>query len=215
VTDDGERLCHVAKMPSRDPFFALAPELRLHLSEDDGALVVSSREVARVFFHRKHRRVLRKIMRDIWDMPMQPNYEDEYRLRDDGTVDITSTGLTSVLNHWGFHNKNKRLREFRDRYVKLIVGATKEIEAETGKSPIRNGVSLFFPDLHWRYFTEDGLMCCEECRMPPRVWGPMVRDELWTAIAHKDAFLCLDWIEHRLGRALTQADLKFPQPLLW
>jgi len=110
----------ITNLPPRDPFFALAPELKLHLSETDGALVVNSREVARVFFHRKHRRVLRKIMRDIWHMPMQPDYGDEYRQCEDGTVDITSTGLTSVLSHWGFHNKNKRLREFQHRFVKLI-----------------------------------------------------------------------------------------------
>jgi hypothetical protein len=60
---------------------------------------------------------------------------------------------------------------------------------------------------------DSGLMCCEDCRVPPRLWGPMLRDELWTAIAHKDAFLCFDCIEHRLGRMLTQADVKFPQPL--
>jgi len=34
----------VTNFPPRDPFFALAPELKLHLSETDGALVVSSRE---------------------------------------------------------------------------------------------------------------------------------------------------------------------------
>jgi hypothetical protein len=40
----------ITNLPPRDPFFALAPELKLHLSEDDGALVVDSREVARVQF---------------------------------------------------------------------------------------------------------------------------------------------------------------------
>ena len=40
----------ITNLPPRDPFFALAPELKLHLSEDDGALVVNSREVARVQF---------------------------------------------------------------------------------------------------------------------------------------------------------------------
>jgi hypothetical protein len=38
----------ITKLPPRDPFFALAPELRLHLSEADGALVVNNREVARL-----------------------------------------------------------------------------------------------------------------------------------------------------------------------
>jgi len=37
--------------------------------------------------------------------------------------------------------------------------------------------------------------------------GPILRDELWAAIAHEDAFLRLDCIERRLGRPLTQADL--------
>jgi hypothetical protein len=207
------RTAEITNLPPRDPFFALAPELKLHLSETDGALVVNSREVARVFFHRKHRRVLRKIMWDIWHRPMRPNYADEYRLCEDGTVDITSVGLTSVLSHWGFHNKNKRVREFQYQFVKLITSAAKEIEAQTGSNPIRRGISLFFPDLHWRYFTEDGLQCCEDCRLPPRVWGPMLHDELWAAIAHEDAFLCFDCSERRLGRSLTQADLKFPQPL--
>jgi hypothetical protein len=46
---------NVTTLPPRDPIFALAPELRLHRSELDGQLVVSSREVARVFFHRRPR----------------------------------------------------------------------------------------------------------------------------------------------------------------
>lgn len=65
---------NVTALPPRDPIFALAPELKLHRFEFDGALVVNSREVARVFFHRKHRRVLRKIMKDIWHMPMRPDF---------------------------------------------------------------------------------------------------------------------------------------------
>jgi hypothetical protein len=36
----------------------------------------------------------------------------------------------------------------------------------------------------------------------------MLRDELWATIAKPEAFLCLGCIEKRLGRHLTQADLK-------
>ena len=43
--------------------------------------------------------------------------------------------------------------------------------------------------------------------------GPILRDELWATIAKPtiakpDEFLCFDCIEKRLGRELTQADLK-------
>jgi hypothetical protein len=37
---------NVTALPPRDPLFALAPELKLHRSEFDGALVVNSREVS-------------------------------------------------------------------------------------------------------------------------------------------------------------------------
>jgi hypothetical protein len=169
----------IVELPASDPFFALAPELKLHLSELDGALVVNSREVARVFFHRKHRRVLRKIMWDIWHTPMQPNYEDEYRQRADGTVDITGKGLTSALCHWGGHNKNKRVRH----------------------------IKKFFPGVRMGYVTEDGFrQCCDDCRLPEPA-GPMLHDELWATFAEPNAFLCFACIERRLGRQLTQADL--------
>jgi hypothetical protein len=39
---------NITALPPHDPIFALAPELKLHRSEFDGALVVNSREVARV-----------------------------------------------------------------------------------------------------------------------------------------------------------------------
>jgi hypothetical protein len=48
----------ITTLPPRDPIFALAPELKLHLSDVDGQLVVNSREVARVFFHHNHRCLL-------------------------------------------------------------------------------------------------------------------------------------------------------------
>jgi hypothetical protein len=40
--------------------------------------------------------------------------------------------------------------------------------------------------------------------------GPVLHDELWATIAppDTDGFLCFDCIEKRLGRGLTQADLK-------
>ena len=54
---------NITALPPHDPIFALAPELKLHLFEFDGALVVNSREVARVF-GRRHRLLLRNIMED-------------------------------------------------------------------------------------------------------------------------------------------------------
>jgi hypothetical protein len=99
--------------PPDDPFFALAPELKLRLSELDGVLVTSSREVARVFFHDNHQQLIRHIMWSIWNDPMQPNYHDEFRQHPDGTVDITSRGLLEALNHWGFeYEETERHREF-------------------------------------------------------------------------------------------------------
>jgi hypothetical protein len=199
---------NVTTLPPRDPIFALAPELKLHLSEIDGALVVNSREVARVFFHRKHRRVLRKIMWDIWQDPMQPNYEDEYRQRADGTVDITSLGLTSVLCHWGFGHRNKRVKEFQHRLVQLVTARAKQIKAETGRNLIVEGIKKFFPGVRMGYVTEDGFrQCCDDCQQPLPA-GPALHDELWTSIAQPDAFLCFVCFEKRLGRPLTQADLK-------
>jgi hypothetical protein len=50
-------------------------------------------------------------------------------------------------------------------------------------------------------------LVCRDCRhvLP---MGPMLHDELWATIAQLEEFLCLDCIEKRLGRGLTQADLK-------
>jgi hypothetical protein len=58
-----------------------------------------------------------------------------------------------------------------------------------------------------RYFTKDGRECCDDCRYPLPA-GPTLHDELWATIAQPDAFLCFDCTEKRLGRRLTQADLK-------
>src|SRR5215471_961380 len=112
----------ITNLPPRDPIYALAPELRLHLSEVDGALVVNSREVARVFFHRKHRRVVRKIMRDIWHHPMRPERWHRFRPREDGTIDMTSDGLVLALCGWGFR-KRKRVNEFVHGWVELVCAA--------------------------------------------------------------------------------------------
>jgi hypothetical protein len=107
------KLTNITTLSPRDPIFALAPELKLHLSELDGQLVVNSREVARVFFHYNHRQLLRHIMWNIWHTPMQPNYEDEFRQRPDGTVDITASGLTGALGH----QRNNRQRRAKSNGI--------------------------------------------------------------------------------------------------
>jgi len=194
----------VTALPPPDPIFALAPELKLHWSVLDGRLVVSSREVARVFFHPRHRRVLRKIMQDIWEMPMQPETRDWFRRQADGTIDMTSDGLSVALGGWGF--RNKRVLQFTIGWVQLVSATAKEIEAKTGLNPITEGIKKFFPGLRWRRFTHDGHQCCDDCEFPLPA-GPMLHDELWATVAEPDAFLCLDCIEKRLGRPLTQGDL--------
>jgi hypothetical protein len=193
----------VTPLPPRDPIFALAPELKLHLSELDGQLVVSSREVARVFFHRRHRQVLRKIMKDIWHMPMRPEVRNWFRLRANGTIDITSDGLPFALGGWGF--RNGRVNVFIFRWVQLVSATADRYEAKTGVNPITKLFEEKFGP-HLRYFTHDGRRCCDDCR-EPEPDGPMLRDELWATIAEPDAFLCFGCIEKRLGRRLTQADL--------
>jgi hypothetical protein len=197
----------VTPLPPRDPIFALAPGLQLHLSEVDGQFVVSSREVARVFFPGEHPRLLRKIMEDIWDMPMQPGRRSDFRRCADGTIDMTSDGLAQALAHWGFEVTigNKHLDEFNSRWCDLVCAAAKEIEARAGINPIREGIKKFFPGLRSLNFTHDGDRCCDDCWLPEA--GPMLHDELWAAIAEPDAFLCFDCTERRLGRRLTQADL--------
>jgi hypothetical protein len=148
----------VTPLPPRDPVFALALELEPHLSDLDGRLVVNSREVARVFFHGKHRRLLRKIMEDIWEMPTQPGLRDYFRLRADGTIDMTSAGLVEALGHWGLDTycRNKRLNEFNSRWVQLVCATAKNIEARTGINPIREGIKKFFPGI--RCVTRDGVI---------------------------------------------------------
>jgi hypothetical protein len=199
-----EHPVNVTALPPRDPIFALAPELRLRLSQIDGQLVVNSREVSRVFFHRKHQRVLRKIMGDIWDMPMRPDCRDWFRLRADGSIDMTSDGLTAALAGWGF--RNKRILQFNIGWVQLVSAAADKIEAKTGVNPITEGIKKFFPSVRWRRFTDDGRQCCDDCEYPLPA-GPMLHDELWATIAEPGAFLCFRCTEKRLGRRLTQADL--------
>src|SRR5262249_15485811 len=149
----------ITALPPRDPIFALAPELRLRVSEIDGELVVNSREVARAFFHRRHRRVVRKILRDIWLMPMRPELQDWFRLRADGTVDMTSDGFSLALGGWGF--RNKRVLAFTHGWVKLVSAIAAECEAKTGANPLREEIKKFFPGVRWRVFTDDGCPCCD------------------------------------------------------
>jgi hypothetical protein len=67
---------------------------------------------------------------------------------------------------------------------------------------------IFFPGVRMGYVTEDGFrQCCDDCQQPLPA-GPALHDELWTSIAQPDAFLCFACFEKRLGRPLTQADLK-------
>jgi hypothetical protein len=194
----------VVKLPPRDPIFALAPELRLHQSKLDGRIVVNSREVARVF-GRRHRRLLRHIMKKIWHMKMRSPHESWFCFRADGTVDMTSDGLSFVVcgPRWG-----KRANQFNVDWIKLVCGTMREIEAKTGINPAIEKFKQL--GLHPHYFTANGRQCCDECRQPlPQ--GPVLHDELWATIAQPDlehAFLCFDCTEKRLGRGLTQADLK-------
>jgi hypothetical protein len=90
--------------------------------------------VARVFFHRNHRRVLRKIMKDIWRIPMRPEVRNWFRLRADGSIDMTPNGLTLALGGWGF--RNARVNEFIFRWVQLVSATADRYEAKTGVNPI-------------------------------------------------------------------------------
>jgi hypothetical protein len=195
----------VVKLPPADPIFALAPELRLHLSEIDGALLTNSREVARVFLRDDHQQLIRHIMRRIWNDPMQPNYHDEFQQCPDGTVDITSKGLLSALSHWGFeYEETTRHREFSDAWADMVCARAREIAAEIGVNPLHQKMEELFGPAH--YFTDDGRERCHVCRhlLPA---GPVLHDELWATIADRHMLLCFDCIERRLGRSLTQADL--------
>lgn len=193
--------------PPRDPIFALAPELRLRVSEIDGVLVVNSREVARMFLRDDHAALLRHIMWSIWGDPMQPNYHDEFRQRPDGTVDMTPRGLLSALSHWGFeYDYTERHDDFSSAWSELVSATADEIEAKTGANPLLDGLKKFF-GLEPYYFTDDGRRCCDDCGLP-KAAGPMLRDEVWATIAtDAHTFLCFDCTEKRLGRGLTQADL--------
>jgi hypothetical protein len=198
----------IAKLPTPDPIFALVPELKLHPSEIDGALVTNSREVARVFFDDNHRELIRHIMWSIWNRSMRPNYHDEFRQRPDGTVDITSDGLLSATCHWGFeYEESERHREFLRAWVDLVSATMREIEAKTGINPLHQKMQeLFGPVRCFKQVGDEMRECCQDCIQPVPA-GPMLHDELWATIAEPDAFLCFDCIEKRLGRHLTQTDL--------
>jgi hypothetical protein len=199
----------VVKLPASDPIFALAPELKLHQSELDGTLVVNSREVARVFLRDDHGALIRHIMWSIWNDPMQPDYHDEFRQRPDGTVDMTSHGLLSALHHWGFeYEYTERHDEFMSAWSKWVSAKAQEIEAKTGVNPMVKALEKI--GLYPHYFTHDGRQCCDDCKLPKPA-GPMLYDNLWRSITKSDSewpWLCFDCTEARLGRPLTQADLK-------
>jgi hypothetical protein len=166
--------------------------------------------VARVFFRDDHQQVIRHIMWNIWNDPMQPNYHDEFRQHPDGTVDITSRGLLEALNHWGFeYEETERHREFTHAWIDLVCARMHEIEAKTGVNPVISAFKKFFPDIGMGYVSNGEFhQCCCECDQPLPA-GPVLHDELWATIAkHPDAYLCFDCTEKRLGRPLTQADLK-------
>jgi len=205
-------MANVATLPPRAPVFALAPELRLHQSKLDGQIVVNSREVARVFLRDDHQQLIRHIMWSIWNDPMQPNYHDEFQQRPDGTVDITSHGLLSALSHWGFeYEETERHREFTDAWNDVVFAKVREIEAKTGRNIMAEGIKKFFPGLRMLKRDAYGELreCCQDCSEPVPA-GPQLHDELWATVAPPgtDGFLCFDCVERRLGRRLTQADLK-------
>jgi hypothetical protein len=200
----------VVKLPTPDPIFALVPELKLHSSEIDGALVTNSREVARVFFRDNHRDLIGHIMWLIWNRSMRSNYHNEFRQRPDGTVDITPDGLLSATSHWGFeYEESERHREFTHAWIGLVSATMREIKAKTGINPMHQKMQELFGPLRCFKRVGDGdevRECCQDCIQPVPA-GPMLHDELWAAIAEPDAFLCFDCIEKRLGRRLTQGDL--------
>jgi hypothetical protein len=55
--------------------------------------------------------------------------------------------------------------------------------------------------------TNTGYRCCDDCGVPKPA-GPMLYDSLWRTISPENPWLCFDCTEKRLGRPLTQADLK-------
>jgi hypothetical protein len=194
---------NVATLPPRDPIFALAPELKLHLSEIDGALVVNSREVARVF-GTKHPRLLRRLARCI-EVCNRKGSGSWYRQRADGTVDMISEGLIMVV---GGARISKRAKQFIFDWIDLFGARAREYEARTGRS--LDGAIAKAIGVPFHYFTPDGRQCCDDCRLAKN-GGPMLHDELWHSIAPNsdpDTFLCFECTEKRLGRGLTQADLK-------
>jgi hypothetical protein len=130
---------NITTLPPRDPVFALAPELRLHLSERDGALVVNSREVSRVF-HRRHRRILCNIMREIWDLPKRPDRDGYFRLRADGTIDMTSEGFVYAMTQSRWRWRSKRGQKFVDDWDVLFLAMLDEYRAKTGISLLAEGI---------------------------------------------------------------------------
>jgi hypothetical protein len=193
---------NVATLPPRYPVFALVPELRLHLSEMDGQLVTNSREVSRVF-GTKHPRLLRKLARCI-EVGERKGSGSWYRQRTDGTVDMTSEGLMLVI---GGARISARAKQFI-YWIDLFGDRARKYEARTGRSVdamIAKAIGVPF-----HYFTPDGRQCCDDCRLA-KDGGPILHDAIWRSIAANDpdhTFLCFECTERRLGRGLTQADLK-------
>jgi hypothetical protein len=187
----------IVKLPPPDPVFALVPELKLHLSEIDGALVVNSRQVGRVF-GTKHSRLLRKLARCI-EVCNRKGSASWYRRRADGTIDMTSQGLMLAV---GGPRMSKRSAQFTFEWALLLGEMDDKYEARIGHSLIATAIGVPF-----HYFTPDGRHCCDDCRLA-KGGGPMLHDELWRTIAtDPDTFLCFECTEKRLGRRLTQGDL--------
>src|SRR6516225_6047740 len=128
----------IVTLAARDPIFRLAAELRLHLSETDGRLMVNSREVARVFFHRRHRPLLRKIMEGMWNIPMRPDWEGQFRMLADGSVEMTAPALALALGGWGC--RNKRVVQFHIDWVNLVCAKADEQEARTDVNFLTEGI---------------------------------------------------------------------------
>jgi hypothetical protein len=182
----------VVKLPPPDPVFALVPELKLHLSDIDGALVVNSRQVGRVF-GTKHPRLLRKLARCI-EVCNRKGSASWYRRRADGTVDMTSDGLMLVI---GGARISKRAKQFIFDWIDLFSDRARKYEARTGRCLVAEALGI---PAH--FFTSDGRQCCDDCRLA-KGGGPILHDELWRSIAadDPDTFLCFECTEKRLGRA--------------
>jgi hypothetical protein len=186
----------VVKLPADDPLFALCPGLDLRRDETDGELVANSRDVAK-YFGRRHRRLMRHIMQEMWHAPMRPDRTRLFRPRDN-SFDLTADALVCIVStRWG-----KRGNDFVHGWIDWMCAERKRLGVPF--PDIWGALGIKGEDL--RAFTADGQRCCDECHLPEPA-GPMLHDELWASIAKPHAVLCFSCTEKRLGRSLVQGDL--------